>query len=326
MDVGHVIPEAIRELLEQRGTYQGWLTRLDELGSEFRPEVAEKVRGDYAGRLATVETELEGHRTELETALADRAAAVDKVAGEHDARAAELEETQLRHVVGEFDDEEWERRRAEHQVGIDELEAELTTQRSAVESLQTVLGELTGAAAVVAVAEEIELEPPVPAELAVVEDEWTESSPDEGADQAEADDAPEPLDSAGDTAWMTQPFAEVAEETAEPEGDLEAQAELEVEPESEVEESEVETGADSESEAEEAVEPAEEAQDVPVEAVEETEPVLVEAEPDEFMDELEFLESLSLDDADSFDAVSAMLDEDGESKGDGESRDKTEEH
>ena len=114
MDVGHVIPEAIRELLEQRGTYQGWLTRLDELGNEFRPEVAEKVRGDYAGRLATVETELEGHRTELETALANRAAAVDEVAGEHDARSAELEETQLRHVVGEFDDEEWERRRAEY--------------------------------------------------------------------------------------------------------------------------------------------------------------------------------------------------------------------
>jgi hypothetical protein len=63
-----------------------------------------------------------------------------------------------------------------------------------------------------------------------------------------------------------------------------------------------------------------------VEAVEETEPVLVEAEPEEFMDELEFLESLSLDDADSFDAVSAMLDEDKDSEGDGESRDKTEDH
>ena len=46
----------------------------------------------------------------------------------------------------------------------------------------------------------------------------------------------------------------------------------------------------------------------------------------EFMDELEFLESLSLDDADSFDAVSAMLDEDEDSEGDGESRDKTEDH
>lgn len=325
MDVGHVIPEAIRELLEQRGTYQGWLSRLDELGSEFRPEVAEKVRGDYAGRLATVETELEGHRTELETALADRTAAVDKVAGEHDARLAELEETQLRHVVGEFDDEEWERRRAEHQVGIDELEAELTTQRAAVESLQTVLGELTGAAAVVAVSEEADLEPPVPAELTPVEDERTESaeaeaSPDDGVDQA----------------WMTQPFEEGAEEPAEAEADLEAQA-VEVEPESEVEleaeaeaEAEVEVEAeadeDYESEIQEVVETEEEAPEVQVEAVEETEPVLVEAEPDEFMDELEFLESLSLDDAENFDAVSAMLDEDGNSEGDGESKDKTEDH
>ena len=308
MDVGHVIPQAIRELLEQRGTYQGWLTRLDELGDEFRPEVAEKVRGDYAGRLATVETALEGHRTELETALADRTAAVEKVAGEHDARSAELEETQLRHVVGEFDDNEWERRRAEHQVGIDELEAELTTQRSAVESLQTVLNELTGAAAVVAASEQVDLEPPVPAELTVVEDEWLE-----------AEEVAEATDDAEDTAWMTQPFEEVVEEPVEAEADLEAEAEAEppVEVESEADE-------DDESEVDEVVELEVEALEAEVEEVAEAEPVLVEAEPDEFMDELEFLESLSLDDADNFDAVSAMLDEDEDSGADGESRSKTE--
>ena len=308
MDVGHVIPEAIRELLEQRGTYQGWLTRLDELGDEFRPEVAEKVRGDYAGRLATVETALEGHRTELETALADRTAAVEKVAGEHDARSAELEETQLRHVVGEFDDDEWERRRAEHQVGIDELEAELTTQRSAVESLQTVLNELTGAAAVVAASEQVDLEPPVPAELTVVEDEWLE-----------AEEVAEATDDAEDTAWMTQPFEEVVEEPVEAEADLEAEAEAEppVEVESEADE-------DDESEVDEVVELEVEALEAEVEEVAEAEPVLVAAEPDEFMDELEFLESLSLDDADNFDAVSAMLDEDEDSGADGESRSKTE--
>jgi len=314
MDVGHVIPEAIRELLEQRGTYQGWLTRLGELGDEFRPEVAEKVRGDYASRLATVETELEGHRAELETALAARTETVEKVAGEHDARSAELEETQLRHVVGEFDDEEWERRRAEHQVGIDELEAELTSQRSAVESLQTVLNELTGAAAFVAVSEEVDLEPPVPDELALVEDEGSESEAeafaDEGLDEAEAEDAADAVDSSDDTAWMTQPFAEVVEEPVEAEEDLEAEAEAD---------GEVEADAEDESDVDEVVELEEEAPKVEVEAVEAT-----EDEPDEFMDELEFLESLSLDDADNFDAVSAMLDEDEDSGADGESREKTE--
>jgi len=308
MDVGHVIPQAIRELLEQRGTYQGWLTRLDELGDEFRPEVAEKVRGDYAGRLATVETALEGHRTELETALADRTAAVEKVAGEHDARSAELEETQLRHVVGEFDDNEWERRRAEHQVGIDELEAELTTQRSAVESLQTVLNELTGAAAVVAASEQVDLEPPVPAELTLVEDEWSEA--EEAVEQAA-----ESTDEAEDTAWMTQPFEEVVEEAVEADPEAEAGAPVEVESKAD---------EDDESEVDEVVELKVEALEAEVEEVAEAEPVLVEAEPDEFMDELEFLESLSLDDADNFDAVSAMLDEDEDSGTDGESRSKTE--
>ncbi|MCL7972805.1 MAG: hypothetical protein M8866_12070, partial [marine benthic group bacterium] len=52
-----------------------------------------------------------------------------------------------------------------------------------------------------------------------------------------------------------------------------------------------------------------------------------EAEPDEFMDELEFLESLSLDDADSFDAVSAMLDEDESGSGEeADSKRKSEDH
>jgi hypothetical protein len=36
----------------------------------------------------------------------------------------------------------------------------------------------------------------------------------------------------------------------------------------------------------------------------------------EFLDELEFLESLSLDDPESFDAVSKMLEEEGEGAGD----------
>jgi len=297
MDVGHVIPEAIRELLEQRGTYQGWLSRLDELGSEFRPEVAEKVRGDYAGRLATVETELEGHRTELETALADRTAAVDRVAGEHDARSAELEETQLRHVVGEFDDEEWERRRAEHQVGIDELEAELTTQRSAVESLQTVLGELTGAAAVVEAAEAVaEAEPPIPDELVATEDEWSEPEP---AEETEAWTEPEPEEVAAVADDVVQ--AEVLDpEIAERDFEDAELVEAEVVLEETVEELETKEG--------------------------EAEPD--QAEPEEFMDELEFLESLSLDDAENFDAVSAMLDEEGDSDSeeDGESKDKTEDH
>ena len=336
MDGGHVIPEEIRGLLEQRSTFQGWLDRLDELGSEYRAEVAEKVRSDYSGRLSEVETRLEGHRSELETALAERTEAVERVTGQHDARTAELEETQLRHVVGEFDDEEWEARRAEHQGLIDELETELDTEKSAVHALEAVLGEFAGAevpseAPAEAAAEAGEPdEPPMPEELVVAEDEWPE--PEAAADDEKQIDAlgeGEPETELGDE-WVTGPPDEAdARQDGEPAEDDDSVKAVLVDPlvaesafadtdfvEAEVvEEEELQAGAGEE--------------EVPEESSEEEVVVAPAAtsEPEEFMDELEFLESLSLDDADSFDAVSAMLDEDeGGSSEDGDSKRKSEDH
>jgi hypothetical protein len=313
MEAGHVIPEAIQALLEKRGTFQDWLSRLDELGTDFRPEVAEKVRSDYRGRLTEVESELAGHRTELESALAERSEAVDQIAGRHDAHAAELEETELRHAVGEFDDEEWEKRRGEQQARLDELEADLTAQRSAVGSLQTVLGELTGGATAAAsgAAAEAEVvaesEPPIPDELVATEDEWPEPGGDETLDVESADD----LD-----AWMTQPLDEV-EPGTEVEEAVEDVARAEL-----VDADVVETDfADAEFVDAEVVDAdAESAEAEKPEAPSETEPAADEREPAEFMDELEFLESLSLDEPDNFDAVSAMLDEDDGASGDDERR------
>lgn len=292
MDAGHVIPEAIQALLEKRTTFQEWLSRLDELGSDFRPEVAEKVRSDYEGRLTEVEGELEGHRAELESALAERSETADRIAGRHDAHRAQLEETELRHAVGEFDEEEWERRRSEHQSEIDDLEADLTAHRSAVASLQTVLGELTGAATVAA---SVELEPPVVEELAVVEE--PAASVDEAPETVEVVEAEE------ESAWMSQPFEDGETETEQEEAVEEEDADAEF-AEAKV--------ADADTELAEETDVAERESGA--------EPILDEAEPREFKDELEFLESLSLDDADNFDAVSALLDEDDAAADEGSER------
>ncbi len=309
MDGGQVIPEEIRGLLDRRGTFREWLNRLDELGSEFRPEVAEKVRSDYAGRLARVEDELEGHRAGLETALVDRTEAVQQISSEHDERTAELEETKLRHVVGEFDDDEWESRRAGHQDLIDGLEAQLNSERSAVESLEAVLGEFAGegalmASGIVAGSEEEpdvaveEVEPPEPEDQVFAEDERAEPEATAGEEAAEE---------------MTQVLdGEESEEPAAEDSDV-VKAML-VDPT--FEETTI-AGADW---AEVEVVGDETAEDLEV-----VEPAPAADEPDEFMDELEFLESLSLDDAENFDAVSAMLDEEeGESGADEDSNRKPE--
>ncbi len=319
MAAGHVIPEAIQALLEKRGTFQDWLSRLDQLGSDFRPEVAEKVRLDYESRLTAAEGELEGHRTELESALAERAEAVDQIASRHDSRAAELEETQLRHVVGEFDDAEWDKRRGEQQALIDELEVDLTAQRSAVESLQTVLGELTGAAAAAATTS-VEAEPPIPEELVAAEDEWPEPEPAVEVEEPEPEAADEP------DAWMTQPLDDVAEDVATAELVEADVVELELADAGFVDAEVVDAEVVEAEVVDEAVDDEVESAEEEAEA-EEPEPGTAEAaaDPGEFMDELEFLESLSLDDAENFDAVSAMLDEEeGDSGADEGSKKKTE--
>jgi len=227
------IPDEIRSLLEERATFQDWLAKLGDLRENYRPAVAERVERDYRERLTKVESELATHRAELEKALAarqNRALALD---GEIDDRRAELEEAELRHAVGEFDDAEWEGCRDEHRGALGEMEKALGVERTAVAELEGVLGELTG-------------ERPVAA-----------------------------------SGVAEEPAADLEEQDREPEG--------------------VEAPAMAEEEgAEEAAAGAEDAGEAGV---------AVGEESGDFKDELEFLESLSLDDTESFDAVSRMLDE-----------------
>jgi hypothetical protein len=255
MEGEHVIPDEIRQLLERRSTFQEWLHRLDELDGGFRPEVSGKVRTDYANRLSEVEGELQGHRDALESALSKRRSAVDDAEGRHDVRSAELEESRLRHTVGEFDDAEWEKQRKQHQSVLDKLDAELAEHRAAVDMLEVVLAELNAPARTPSEAESPAEEPPVPGEVVTAEDGWPTPEPTTGDFEA--------AESGEETAAVTETVAEEGEEE-----DLVTDA--------------------SNSKG-----------------------------PSEFADELEFLESLSLDDARSFDAVSAMLEESEEEGGDG---------
>lgn len=285
-----VIPEEIRSLLAQRHTYQEWLRRLDDVGSEFRPEVTGRVRDDYRDRLGHVESDLAGHRAVLESSLVERRESLDILLTQHDQRTAELEECELRHRVGEYDDGEWGRRRDEHQGVLDGLEGSLGQERQAVSELESVLSELSG---------ESTARPAGAAAAAVVRPQagrgrgqaLPEPSDEPGLEPSEPEDAPpdEPL--APDEGQDEQVLG-VAVATGDPEPGRRLYADQEVEP-SPAASSVGEGAAPKSGGGSEVVEVVEEA---------------------DFMDELEFLESLSLDDAESFDAVSAMLDEEGASE------------
>lgn len=286
METSNVVPEGVRELLEQRSTYRTWLERLDDVGGEYRPAVAERVRHDYEKRLSGVARELEGHRQELVSTTERRRGRLEELSAAFETRSAELEEAELRFQVGEFDDGTWEARRTELTEGLEEIEAELQDARNAVDELEQILDELE-------------------------EGTVTASQPSKVAPSS----ARPPL-KAVDGGLAGRPAVDdetASEDGVEPESDEAEQESVEAEHEA--------TGAGdvgdvdevdetaSAAEVEDAAESTEEADAEDHPAVAESVPVAAEAEADEYRDELEFLESLSLDDPDSFDAVSRMLED-----------------
>lgn len=268
-----VVPEEVLELLEQRAQIEGWLDKLREIRDDCTPEVYEKVRSDYAGRLGDVNGRLAEHRSELESSLERHRARVEELEGGRAEAAAKLEEAKIRFRVGEYGDGEWEKRRAESEAKIEGLDADLNEERDALSALEKVLGDLAGGGPSTPDTPERREEGPPSEEEDLVKG-WgggrrglVTASEENGGQQPAGAKA-----SGAATGSSRRSSGTEAEEVAQPAA----------------------TGSPSET------------LDVP------------EEESDDYLDELEFLESLSLDDAEHFDAVSLMLDEnepEGESKG-----------
>ena len=238
---GGAVTAEMRSLLERRSTLQDWLTNLDNLGSRYRPVVTERVRDDYQARLGDVASELEGHRGADESSLADRRRVEHECDQRLDNKSAEIEESELRFQIGEFDESTWVSRRDEHASKLESIQAELDVAAAAVKEMETVLAGLDGTSGAARLPEpEPKPEPEVKPELV--------QQPEPAA---EPEPKPDPADD-------REPVIELV------------------------------TDAESTPNVE---------------------------SNEDFLDELKFLESLSLDDTDSFDAVSRML-EDEETTGD----------
>ena len=138
-----IIPTAINALMEQRATFQGWLDKLDQKRGNASPDVYRKVLSDYRERLEEVEEELTGHRTELESTLDEHRERVEKLEEERNDRSAELEEVELRFAVGEFEEGEWDRLKADYLSELNATSERLSAEQDAVRSLEEVLVELS---------------------------------------------------------------------------------------------------------------------------------------------------------------------------------------
>lgn len=104
---------ALDALLRDRSQFQGWLARIDENASRVPESVTAKVRADYDARLRQVLDQLRAHAGAVGEALDTLRTALGALEGRDAVAAERLAEAELRHLVGEYDDDAWESLRGE---------------------------------------------------------------------------------------------------------------------------------------------------------------------------------------------------------------------
>lgn len=325
------IPEDVRQLAETSEETLRWIERLADRSVDARPEVVDKIRQDYEVRLRSSDTRLATHRPLLIEFVSERTAVLASLRAEMGVHAADLEEIELRHGVGELDDAELRVRRAPIEREMSELGAHIEREKEVIEMLSGVI-ERTGAP----VAEPESAPEPEPAPDPDPEPE-PEPAPDpepepDSASEPEPEPAPDPEPA---SVWELDP-----ELTPEPEPTPDPEPSAEFEPSSEIESTpEIEPTPEMEFTPEDAASEDAETGDARIEDVEPEDVEPDDVEPDDvapedgetedvgaedaasdeaerrFADELDFLESLSFGET-GFDAVSAMLDEEEGSEDD----------
>ena len=121
--------EAVGALIGERSKYEGWIAALASK-SDVPSHVLEKVRADYTGRLRTVLQAFAAHTPSLDAALAEHQSRDASLSSQEKACRDEHAEGELRHMVGEYDSEQWDQVRIGHEA----LLARLSSERQGIAS------------------------------------------------------------------------------------------------------------------------------------------------------------------------------------------------
>ncbi|MBB4635135.1 zinc finger Ran-binding domain-containing protein [Longimicrobium terrae] len=135
----------VHDLIRQREQLNGWIARLDEVGGRASTHVTQRVRADYADRLRRVTEDLSSHRGEIEADLERNRGLLQEAEERRGHLADEMDEVQLRHLIGELDEAAWDAQRPGLESAVAEAGDAVAHARSEVERLQTLAADIAGA-------------------------------------------------------------------------------------------------------------------------------------------------------------------------------------
>ena len=132
----------LKTLLAERQTVTQWLARLSQADDGASDVVRNKVRADYETRLTAVSKQLEGFADELRAALSKETVKEAGLSKKGESADTRLGEAKLRHAVGEYDDDRWNKIRSEIQGESENAREELKVVEVEVARLKDVLSSI----------------------------------------------------------------------------------------------------------------------------------------------------------------------------------------
>ena len=135
----------IESLLQQRAQYEQWLARLDSAGDKAPPAVRAKVRSDYEARLRGVIDQLRGFAATIAEELERHKGTQTGLDGERRLAEEALSEAEVRHAVGEYSEDEWQRINDQSGELLGRLRGELRAVGDEIARLAEVQGLIGGA-------------------------------------------------------------------------------------------------------------------------------------------------------------------------------------
>ena len=127
--------KSIEDLLSEREQFTKWLSRLDENADQASDKVRDKIRGDYQTRLEAIMEELGSHSDSIAEQLADHRGTQEDLTARETSAREERAEAEMRHTVGEYDDDEWNKLKEMADEQLEKIGSDLTGVTDEIERL-----------------------------------------------------------------------------------------------------------------------------------------------------------------------------------------------
>ncbi|HEY4322234.1 MAG TPA: hypothetical protein VGM77_13795 [Gemmatimonadales bacterium] len=134
---------AVEQLLAESESLRSWLARLELASASAPSAVRDRVRADYQRRLDDLTAGLRAHGDVIAAKLSDDRAEHDALAARAQAAHDALSEAELRHMVGEYDDERFGQERHQHSGDIETFELSLHAVAERIDRLAQIHGMVT---------------------------------------------------------------------------------------------------------------------------------------------------------------------------------------